>query len=259
MTGGAVVGGRYEEPVPFRSGGRSLVPRGRRVYGADIGIILLDTDLPRPVGDLANARTFDFPVHYAPTIDAPVHQVVDRAASGLLDSFLATGRWLIDLGARAVGTCCGFLAIFQRELASALPVPVATSSLLQIPLVLQLLQPHQQVAVLTIDRAALTPAHFDGVGVTGALRERVQVLGLEHTEHLYPVIMKGNGPLEVERARAEVVDTCRQAVAATPELAAFVFECTNLPVYAQAVREATGRPVWDAVTLVRWLQQGMSS
>ncbi|MGH3679195.1 MAG: aspartate/glutamate racemase family protein [Natronosporangium sp.] len=234
-------------------------PRGRRVYGADIGIILLDTDLPRPVGDLANARTLGFPVHYAPTIGAPVRQVVDRAADGLLDHFLGTGRWLVDLGARAITTCCGFLAIFQRELAAALPVPVATSSLLQIPLVLQLLQPHQQVAVLTIDRAALTAAHFDGVGVTGATRDRVQVIGLEHTEHLYSVIMKGDGPLAVDRARAEVVDTCQQAVTATPGIGAFVFECTNLPPYAQAVREATGLPVWDAVTLVRWLQQGMNA
>jgi len=234
-----------------------LVPRGRRVYGADIGIILLDTDIPRPAGDLANARTLGFPVHYAATTGAPVEQVVDRAASGLLDNFLATGRWLVDLGARAITTCCGFLAIFQRELASALPVPVATSSLLQIPLVLQLLQPHQQVAVLTIDRAALTTAHFDGVGVTGGRRARVRVVGLEHTEHLYSVIMKGEGALDVGRARAEVVSTCEQAVAAAPEIAAFVFECTNLPPYAQAVREATGRPVWDAVTLVRWLQQGM--
>lgn len=235
------------------------VPRGRRVYGADIGIILLDTDLPRPVGDLANARSLGFPVHYAPTTDAPVRQVVDRAASGLLDNFLTTGRWLVDLGARAISTCCGFLAIFQRELAAALPVPVATSSLLQIPLVLQLLQPHQQVAVLTIDRAALTTAHFDGVGVNGELRDRMQVIGLEHTEHFYSVIMKGDGPLEVGRARAEIVDTCRDAVTTTPEIAAFVFECTNLPPYAQAVREATGLPVWDAVTLVRWLQQGMNA
>jgi hypothetical protein len=245
--------------APVDGGEQSLVPRGRRVYGADIGIILLDNDIPRPVGDLGNARTLGFPVHYAPTTGAPVEHVVDRAASGLLDNFLTTGHWLLDMGVRAISTCCGFLAIFQRELAAALPVPVATSSLLQVPLVLQLLQPHQLVAVLTIDRAALTAAHFDGVGVTGALRERVRVIGLEHTEHLYSVIMKEDGPLEVERARAEVVSTCEGAVTAAPEIAAFVLECTNLPPYAQAIREATGRPVWDAVTLVRWLQQGMNA
>jgi hypothetical protein len=256
MTDIAVPGDRGAAAT---GGERPVVLRGRRVYGADIGIIMLDTDIPRPLGDLGNARTLGFPVHYAPTTGAPVRHVVDDAASGLLDNFLATGRWLVDLGARAITTCCGFLAIFQRELASALPVPVATSSLLQIPLVLRLLQPHQQVAVLTIDRAALTAAHFDGVGVPSALRERVQVIGLEHTEHVYPVIMKEDGPLEVERARAEVVSTCEQAVADTPEIAAFVLECTNLPPYAQAIREATGRPVWDAVTLVRWLQQGMNA
>ncbi|MPZ27746.1 MAG: aspartate/glutamate racemase family protein [Micromonosporaceae bacterium] len=238
---------------------QSPVPRGRRVYGADIGIILLDTDLPRPVGDLANARTLGFPVHYAPTTGAPVRQVVEQAADGLLDDFLATGRWLLDLGARALATSCGFLAIYQRELASALPAPVATSSLLQIPLVLRLLQPDERVAVLTINGSTLSPAHFEGVGVTGRQRERVQVIGLEHTDHLYPVIVGRHGPLDVERARAEVVDVCRRAVSGTPEIGAFVFECTNLPPYAQSVRDATGRPVWDAVTLVRWLREGVSS
>jgi hypothetical protein len=259
MADPALIDEQDGRAAPVTGGDRSVVSRGRRVYGADIGVIMLDTEIPRPLGDLGNARTLGFPVHYAPTSGAPVRHVVDRAAVGLLDSFLATGRWLIDVGARAITTCCGFLAIFQRELAEALPVPVATSSLLQIPLVLRLLQPEQQVAVLTIDRAALTAAHFDGVGVEGALRERVRVIGLEHTEHLYAVIMKEDGPLVVERARAEVVSTCQEAVAAAPEIGAFVLECTNLPPYAQAILEATGRPVWDAVTLVRWLQQGMNA
>lgn len=235
------------------------VPRGRRVYGADVGVILLDTDLPRPIGDLANARTLGFPVHYAPTAGASVRHVVEQQAAGLLDNVLATGRWLLDLGARALATSCGFLAIYQRELTAALPVPVATSPLLQVPMVLRLLGPDQQVAVLTINGTTLSPGHFEGVGVTGPERDRVTAVGLEHTAHLYPVIVGGEGPLDVDRARAEVVGTCQQAVARSPRIGAFVFECTNLPPYAQAVRDATGRPVWDAVTLVRWLQEGVSS
>jgi hypothetical protein len=245
--------------VPRTAGEPGQVPRGRRAYGADIGVILLDTDLPRPVGDLANARTLDFPVHYAPTPGAPVRHVVEEAAKGLLDDFLATGRWLLDLGARALATSCGFLAIYQRELAAALPAPVATSSLLQVPLVLRLLGPDQAVAVLTVNGGTLSRRHFDGVGVTDQEWRRVRVVGLEHTAHFYPVIVGSEGPLDVARARAEVVETCRRAVAEAPQIGAFVFECTNLPPYAQSVRDATDRPVWDAVTLVTWLERGVRS
>ena len=33
-----------------------------------------------------------------------------------------------------------------------------------------------------------------------------------------------------------------------PELRAFIFECTELPPYSDAVREATGLPVFDSIT-----------
>lgn len=33
-------------------------------YGQEIGILMLDTVFPRIIGDIGNARTFDFPVCY---------------------------------------------------------------------------------------------------------------------------------------------------------------------------------------------------
>jgi len=33
-----------------------------------------------------------------------------------------------------------------------------------------------------------------------------------------------------------------------PMVRAFLFECTELPPYSDAVRAATGMPVWDAIT-----------
>src|SRR5919198_842274 len=40
-------------------------------------------------------------------------------------------------GVRAITTNCGFLAMFQRELAAAVSVPVFTSTLMLVPLVAQ--------------------------------------------------------------------------------------------------------------------------
>jgi len=242
-------------------GERRVIPRSQRVSGSDIGVIMLDTDLPRPVGDLGNAWTFGFPVHYDFTPGAPVPAVVERHAEGLLEKFITTGTRLLDRGARALATSCGFLAIYQRELAAALPAPVATSSLLQIPMILRLLMPEQHVALLTIRGAAIGEPHFRGAGVTGDDIARVRVIGLENTAHLYPVIVGTKSPLDVGQARAEAVTACQTAQQRDPSIGAFVLECTNLPPYAQAIREgeATACPVWDAVTLVTWLQQGMNS
>jgi hypothetical protein len=225
---------------------------------ADIGILMLDNRIPRPLGDVGNPATFDFPVAMAVSAGAGTRHVVEEQAAGLLPTITATATDLQASGVAALTTCCGFLAVFQRELADALEVPVATSSLLQVPLVFQTLQRHQSVCVLTVNSATLSDAHLEAVGIGPNLRKRVHLAGLEHTEHLFRVLIGEIDDLDPARAEAEVVDASRAAVAERPEIGAFVFECTNLPPYSDAVRAATGRPVWDALTLIGWLRGGVS-
>ena len=57
-----------------------------------------------------------------------------------------------DLGAEAITTNCGFLSLFQRELAAAVGVPVATSSLMQVPWVQATLPPGKRVGVVTVSK-----------------------------------------------------------------------------------------------------------
>ena len=45
------------------------------------------------------------------------------------------------VGAEAITTNCGFLSLFQREMAAHVGVPVATSSLMQVPWVQAMLPP----------------------------------------------------------------------------------------------------------------------
>lgn len=235
------------------------VHAGRRFYGVDVGIVLLDNDLPRPLGDVGNARTFDFPVAYATGHGADTVRVVENGATGLYESIAAAADALVASGVRAVTTCCGFLAVFQRELAGRTGVPTATSSLLQVPQVLRLLAPDRTVCVLSVNASTLSDAHLAAVGIDETDRARVRLVGLEDTEHFYRVIITGeHRELDLERAGAEVVAAARAAVADAPDIGAFVFECTNLPPYAAAVREATGLPVWDAVTLIDWLRAGVA-
>jgi hypothetical protein len=228
-----------------------------RVSGIDTGIILLDNHLPRPIGDIGNARTFGYPVAYDVCQGAGTALVVENGAAGLLDEVVATGLRLRDLGVRAIATCCGFLAIYQHELAERLDVPVASSSLLQVPTVLRMLAPDVKVCILTVNAATLTDEHLAAVGIQD--RNRITMAGLQNTEHFYPMILGKRPELDVEVAQREVVDTALAAVHDDPDIGAFVFECTNLPPYSAAVRAATSRPVWDALTLINWLNAGVAT
>ena len=224
----------------------------------EIGIVMLDNHIPRTLGDVGNAGSFPFPVTMAVCKGADTDQVLEHRAEGLLSSIERSALELQDGGAKAITTCCGFLAIYQRELAAAIDVPVATSSLLQIPLVLQLLHPTQSVGVITANGETLGSSHFEAVGVDAAYTRRVRVIGLEHTAHLYEVLTGDNEELNYALAEAEVVAVAREGLEANPDIGAFVLECTNLPPYSAAIKAATGRPVWDALCLIEWLQRGSS-
>jgi hypothetical protein len=52
--------------------------------------------------------------------------------------------------------------------------------------------------------------------------------------------------------------TFTDIVARRPDISTLVLECTNMPPYARAVAQATGRPVYDVVSLLNWLWSGVS-
>ncbi len=138
---------------------------GKSVYGAPLGILMLDARFPRIPGDMGNATTWPFPVMYRVVKGATPERVVLRGAEGLLDDFLAAAADLVDQGAEALTTNCGFLTLFQRELAAHVRVPVATSALMQVPWVQAMLPPGQRVGVVTVSKATLTDAHLMAAGV----------------------------------------------------------------------------------------------
>ena len=88
---------------------------------------------------------------------------------------------------------------------------------------------------MTVNASTLTRQHFANVGVTDEQYERLTLVGLEHTEHFYPMIVGDIDHLEPALAEREVVAAAVAAVRADASIAAFVFECTNLPPYAAAV------------------------
>ena len=138
---------------------------GKTVYGAILGILMLDTRFPRIHGDIGNAETWPFPVIYKIVEGATSDKVVRKGASGLRDNFKRAAKETVAMGAEGIGTTCGFLSLFQDDIAQAAGVPVASSSLMQVPWVQSTLPPHQRVGVITISKESITPTHLKAVGV----------------------------------------------------------------------------------------------
>ena len=226
---------------------------GKQVFGAPIGILMLEARFPRIPGDMGNALTWPFPVLYHVVPGASPDLVVRRGAAGLLGPFVEAGRALIHQGAEAITTNCGFLALFQAELLEALAVPGATSALMQVPAVQAVLPPGRRVGVLTVSAASLSAEHLTKAGCPAD----TPVIGTEEGAEFSRVLLGNELALDVDAARADLIAAGRLMVDRHPEVAAIVLECTNMPPYARDVAMATGRPVFSMVDYVCWLQAGL--
>ena len=220
-----------------------------------VGILMLDTAFERPPGDVGHPASWPFPVVFRKVDGATARRVVYRTDLALLPAFIAAGHDLVQAGARLITTSCGFLALYQHELSEALPVPVATSALLQLPW-LQALQPSgRRVGIITASAPALTARHLAAVGVAAD----TPVAGFLSNSHFHRVIVDGE-PLALDRARveAELIDVADRLCRAHPEVSALVLECTNLPPWSAALQQATGLPVHDIRSLILWLRAGLA-
>ena len=232
----------------------TIAPGGKSIYGAPLGILMLEARFPRIPGDMGNAATWPFPVLYKVVRGASPEKVVLHGAKGLLPAFLDAAADLVDLGAEAITTNCGFLALFQQDLAAHVRVPVATSSLLQVPWVQATLPPGKKVGVITVSAGSLTPGHLKNAGVP----KDTPIIGTEHGKEFFRVLIKAEKPdLDIDAARQDIIDAGQALVARHKDIGAIVLECTNMPPYAAALSDALGLPVFDIYSMITWFHAGL--
>ncbi len=227
---------------------------GRTLYGHAIGFIMLDTRFARIPGDVGNATTWSFPVLYRTVRGATSQRVVRERAEGLLEPFVEAAHELARDGVRAISTSCGFLAVYQKQIAAEIPVPVFTSSLMQIPLVYRMLRPEQKVGVIAVDSRYLSEDILREVGADGV---PIAKAGTEAEEELTRVLIDGKEDLDVTKAEADMIRVSKRLVEQNPDVGAIVLECTNMPPYARSVSRATSLPVFDIVNLTNYVYRSL--
>jgi len=227
---------------------------GKAVYGAPLGILMLEARFPRIPGDMGNATTWPFPVLYRVVRGASPEKVVLQGARGLLPEFMEAAKDLVRLGAEAITTNCGFLSLFQNEIAAAVNVPVATSALMQVRWVQATLPPGKQVGVITVSGSTLTPAHLESAGVP----LDTPFVGTENGREFFRVLIKAEKEdMDVALARQDLLDAGRDLLTRHPGVGAIVLECTNMPPYSAALQAEFGLPVYDIYTMINWFHGGL--
>lgn len=229
---------------------------GRASFGEAIGIILVEGEsyasegvfiaIPGSVG---NASTFSFPVRFQRAKGLTAEGLVSKDLM-MLDSVIEAGAQLVKEGVRAVTGDCGFMALFQREVANRLGVPVFLSSLLQVPFISRMLGDGQKVGIITANSQALDAPLLEMVGIDSSIP--ICIKGLEE-KVFFNTASEGVGPLDTEEVGKEVVYSAKELVQEEPGVGAILLECSLLPPYGAAVQEAVDLPVFDFITMINYV------
>ncbi len=214
-----------------------------------LGVLMLDTNFPRPVGDIGNPDSFDHPVIYRRLPGAVVSCVVtdEPLPNDLVALFVSHARALEDAGATVISTSCGFLFPLQDRLQAAVSVPVVTSALCLLPALREKMGADTPIGIVTFDAERLSPHHIPDDGP-------LVIEGLAHTDHLYRVIADDLADLDQTQAGSNVVDAIQRLNSREPDLIAVILECTNLPPYRRNILENSNFSVYDIHDAIKHLQ-----
>jgi hypothetical protein len=229
---------------------------GRLAYGVPIGILCLDCAIPFIPGDVGNATSYDFPVMYELVPGATVDAIVFGHGTQMLKPVIEAAQRLERQGVRAITSDCGYFGAFQAAVAKEVSVPVFLSSLLQIPLIQQIVGTTKKFGIVVANQHRLNAEFLSSMGLP--FSNQMVVLGLQDYEHFRAVIIEEREPLCPERLQVEVVEACRSAIALDPSIGAFLFECSDLPPYSAAVQVATGIPVFDWIGFIRYIHHAVT-
>jgi phosphoribosyl-ATP pyrophosphohydrolase len=206
-------------------------------------------------GNSTNPLTYPFPVLFERVAGANYQSVLVAPDSRLACAMVEAAESLIDRGVKAIITSCGFNAIFQKELAYALKVPVFTSALMQIPFISVSLG-EQTLLVITASKQDLKPEHFHAVGVQDM--NRIEIYGMDEMPEWSKISRFPNQPISVKKVGNEAVTLALAAKQQHPDSGAVLLECTDLPPFADAIRDTVNLQVYDLSTMVALIHESFS-
>ncbi len=223
----------------------------QQISGYSVGIIYIeDVWYPMVPGNVVNAYTYDFPVRMRAVPNLDIDRLF-KADPTIADDIITLGKHMIEKeGIRALCSACGFFGNFHKKVSESLDIPVALSSLVQVPWIRSIIKPNQKIGVLTADASSLSNQMLKSCYIED--RDMLVVKDLRHGPE-FSAILEYRGEFHNGKVREEVVGAALELLDGDDDIGAIVLECSDMPPYAAAVQKATQLPVFDFITLIKWL------
>jgi hypothetical protein len=226
---------------------------------ASLGVIRLDYDYPPAPGDIDSQDSFGYDVFYraVPGLSFEMCQkgvLTDKVKAEFIEAVV----WLDkEKNVSAITGDCGFMMWFQELARQYTHKPVCMSSLVQLPSVAAAYSKHEDIAIFTANSVSLKPMNSlieDQCGVNPE-DTRFHIVGCQDVPGFEAVAV--GGKVDVKYVTPGIVALAKAELAKNPTIRAFLLECTELPPYSDAIRQATGLPVFDAITCCNMFIEGL--
>ena len=228
----------------------------RVAYGTTVGILLLNTRFPMIPGDVGNASTYGFPVVYRVIDCLPTDFWNSDTAFEHVDAVIKEARALEQFGVAAITSDCGYMALYQKEVAAAVNVPVFLSSLMQVSFIHRTLRPGRKIGLVVADSRRMSERILANAGVDDSIP--VVITGMEKQPAFWSAIVEENGRLDSDAVERAAVSVATELVQKNPDIGALLLECSDLPPYAAAIQEAVRLPVFDFITMINHVHSAVA-
>ena len=112
---------------------------------------------------------------------------------------------------------------------------------------------NRKLGVLTASKSLLDDDFLDVAGVTKSMNVAIQ--GIEESTEFYATHMGGKRiEMDVPLLHDQVVGIATRFAKAHPDMAGMLIECSNLPTFSADIQRATGLPVFDYFTFVKFIE-----
>ena len=228
----------------------------QQIAGYPVGIVYIENvNYPMMPGNVVNAYTYDFPVRMMAVPNLTNTRLFEGDPT-IADDIIQAARHMVEKeGVRAICSACGFFGNYQKVVSEALDVPVAMSSLVQIPMIQALLKPDQKIGIITASGDSVTKALYENCGITNT--DNLVIQDARHTKHFAGAVVDNCGYFDNNQARSEVVALAKELITREDKIGAILLECSDMPPYAATIQAHTQLPVFDFITLIRWLHSGV--
>lgn len=216
-----------------------------------VGILLFATAGDRLKGDPGFPGTFDFPVEYG-IVEGSYRDLIEGSPDAC-KRLCEAAKELERKNVSAIAGDCGLMALYQRQIADSVGIPVISSSLLFLPFARMMISGEQSIGILTGHSALLGEHHLKAAGV-GDL-DGIAIYGMQNEPHFKEVVIEGTAKQDYEKMKKDVLNGVKHLKESCGALGAVLLECSNLAVFGAEITREFKIPVFDINTGVYMMQE----